>query len=267
MPAPPRALETLVGLFIPPACREVVLGDLHERYILRLRTPRASGGLLPYLADVLVTVPLVILSRIRRTTDFQVLLMEAFVLYLSFWGAAKFMDAAFLGDRFGLLRLAIPAATALLALMLEDAYAMPGRPWPMKAIRAPVFGLGMAVLSQWMLPVDNPELRLPRWILWCGTGTGLLLVAAARMLFPPPADRPQGAASDAGQNGPAFWMQLASEPVRLSPGALRLIKAAGMIAAAALLGALAGYRSVFRPQVLVPVAVVVAVYQVRRWKG
>jgi hypothetical protein len=250
MPGPPRSLETLVGLFIPPACREVALGDLHERYT----------GLLPYLVDVLSTVPLVILSRIRRTTDPQVLLMEAFVLFLSFWGAARFMDATFLGDRFGWLRLAIPAATALLALMLEDAYAMPGRRWPLQAICAPVFGLGIAFLSQWMLPVDNPELRLPRWILWCGAGTGLLLVSAVRMLFPPPADRPQGA------NGPAFWLHQASQPVSFSPGALRLIKAAGMIAAAALFGALAGYQSVFRPQVLVPVAVLVAMYQVRKWR-
>ena len=257
MPGPPRFLETLAGMFIPPACREEVLGDLHERYT----------GLPQYLADVLLTVPLVIVSRIRRTTDFQVLMMEAFVLYLSFWGAARFMDAAFLDDRFGLLRLAIPAATALLALMLEDAYAMPVRHRPLTAIRAPVFGLGMAVLLQWMLPVDNPELRLPRWILWCGAGTSLLLVAAVRMLFPPLAGRPQGAAADAAPSGPAFWMQQASEPVSLSPGTLRLMKVAGMIAVAALVGVLAGYQSVFRPQVLVPVAVVLAAaYQVRKWK-
>jgi hypothetical protein len=97
------------------------------------------------------------------------------------------------------------------------------------------------------------------------------LVAAVRMLFPPPADRPQGAPSDASQNGPAFWMQQASEPVSLSPGALRLTKGAGMIAAAVLVGALAGYQPVFGPPVLVLaavlVAVAVAVYQVRRWKG
>ncbi|HXB71714.1 MAG TPA: hypothetical protein VNY05_25985 [Candidatus Acidoferrales bacterium] len=270
MPAPPRSLETLAGMFIPPASREVVVGDLHERCLLRPGTPWACRGLPQYVADVVMTVPLVILSRIRRTTDFQVLLMEAFVLYLSFWGAARFMDAAFLDNRLGFLRLAIPAATTLLALMLEDAYAMPGRRWPLKAIRAPVFGLGTAVLSQWMLPVSNPELTLPRWILWCGAGTGLLLVAAVRMLFPPPADRPQGAPSDASQNGPAFWMQQASEPVSLAPGALRLMKGAGMLAAAVLVGALAVYQPMFRPQVLVLAAVlaavVVAVYQVRRWR-
>jgi len=226
MPAPPRSLETLVGIFIPPACREEVLGDLHERYT----------GLVLYLGDVLSTVPFVILSRIRRTTDFQVLLMEAFLLYLSFWGAARLGDTAFLNDRFGLLRLAIPAAATLLGLMLEDAYAMPGRRRPMKAIRAPLFGLGMALLSQWLLAGGNPDLTLPRWILWCGAGTSLLLVAALRMLFPPLADRPRGA------GGPAFWLQLTAEPVSLSPGSLRLIKAAGMVAAAALIGALLGWR-------------------------
>jgi hypothetical protein len=250
MPAPPRILETLIALFIPPASREVVLGDLHERYT----------GLAHYLADVLVTVPLVIVSRIRRTTDFQVLLMEACLLYLSFWGTARLAGAAFLSERFGLLRLAIPAATGLLALMLEDAYAMPGRRWPMKTVRAPLFGLGIAFLSQAVLPAGNPDLTLPRWIMWCGAGTGLLLVTAVRMLFPPLADRPQGA------TGPAFWLQQASESVSLSPCAMRVLKAAGMIAAAALLGALAGYQPVFLPQFLVLAAVLVAAYQVRRWR-
>ena len=251
MPGPPQLLEALVGLLIPPACREEVLGDLHEQYT----------GLAHYVADALSTVPLVILSGIRRTTDFQVLLMEAFVLYLSFWGAAKFEDAAFLNDHLGLLRLAIPAATALVALMLEDAYAMPGKRGSLKAIRAPAFGLGMALVSQAVLSVGNPEVRLPRWILWCGAGTGLLLVGGVRMLFPPLADRPQGA------SGPVFWLQQASGPMILSPGTLRFVKGAGLIAAAALFGALVGYQPVVRPQVLVLAAVVVvAVYQVRKWK-
>ena len=245
MPGPPRTLEMLIGLLIPPACREEVLGDLHERYNGRLR----------YLGDVLSTVPLVILSRIRRTTDFQVLLMEAFVLFLSFWGAARFEDAVFLDDPLGLLRLAIPAATALLGLVLEDAYATPGRRSPLKPIRAPLFGVAMACLSQAWLSVGNPELTLPRWILLCGAAAGLLLVCGVRMLFPPLVDRPQGA------SGPAFWLHLTAEP--LSPATLRLLKSAGMIAVAALLGAVVGYR----PASLVPVVVVmVAVYQVRKWR-
>src|SRR5437764_2769754 len=122
MAAPPPFLERLVGLIVPPACREEVVGDLHERY----------ASLPQYIAEALVTVPLVIVSRIRRTTDFQVLLMEAFAAFLAFWGAARLIDAAFLEDRLAWLRLASPAATALAAMVLEDAYARPGRRAPMK---------------------------------------------------------------------------------------------------------------------------------------
>ena len=217
-PAPPRKLERLIGLFIPPACREEVLGDLHERYTGRAR----------YLADALCAVPLVIVSRIRRTTDAQVLLMEAFVLMLSLLGAARYKDTTFLTKRWGLLRLAIPAAMALLGLMLDDAYARPGARWPLKAVRAPLFGLGMACLSQAVLSVGNPELTLPRWILWCGGGLGLLLASTVRLLFPPLADRAQGA------HGPAFWLQQAAEPMQISANAVRAVKGVATITVLAL---------------------------------
>ena len=58
---PPKTFEALVAVVIPPACREEVLGDLHERY----RSTRRYG------LDVASTVPLVILSRIQRTADSQ----------------------------------------------------------------------------------------------------------------------------------------------------------------------------------------------------
>ena len=74
-PGPSKAAEAIVAVFLPPACREEVLGDLHERY----RSPRQYG------LEALRTVPLVILSRIRRTADPQVILMQAFALYVSFW--------------------------------------------------------------------------------------------------------------------------------------------------------------------------------------
>jgi len=251
MPVPPRSLERLIGIAIPPACREEILGDLHERY----------AGLPRYLADSLSTVPLVILSRIRRTTDFQVLLMHAFALYLAFWGAAHLQDAAFPEAPLALLRFALPDAVTLLGLMLGDAYATPGRRWPLKPARAPLLGILLALWSQWILPAD---LSLPPWIFWCGAAVGLLLVCGLRMLFPPIADRPQGA------GGPAFWLHLDSDPIRVSPETVRILKAAGLVAAAAVLGAvigaMAGAPATFRPQILVAVAVVVAVFQVRRWR-
>jgi hypothetical protein len=71
---PPKTFETAVAVVIPPACREKVLGDLHERY-----RSAAQYGL-----DAASTVPLVILSRIHRTADSRALLIQAFAFYASF---------------------------------------------------------------------------------------------------------------------------------------------------------------------------------------
>ena len=106
---PSKTAEAVLGILLPPACREQVLGDLHERYT----------GPVRYFGDALSAVPCVIISRIRRTTDTQVLLMEAFALYLSFVGVAWISgQSAFLFEPWGLLRLAIPTAVVLVALVL-----------------------------------------------------------------------------------------------------------------------------------------------------
>lgn len=55
---PPRLLERVIALLIPPAYREHVLGDLYERYTKLWR----------YIVDAARTVPLVLLSHIRRNT-------------------------------------------------------------------------------------------------------------------------------------------------------------------------------------------------------
>src|SRR5262245_27951784 len=83
---PSRAAEGMVAILVPPACREEVLGDLHERY-------RSPGQ---YCCEALCTVPFVILSRIRRTTDPPVLLMQALGLSVCFLGSAWFQDNALL---------------------------------------------------------------------------------------------------------------------------------------------------------------------------
>jgi hypothetical protein len=172
-----------------------VLGDLYERYT----SPRQ------YLLDAVCTVPLVVFSRIRRTTDLRVLLMEASVLYLSFLAAARYMDSGFLSDPRGMFRLAIPPAAVLVALMLGDAYADPRKPSAVKPIRGTALALGFALFFQALLSVGNRELALPFWILLSGGGASLLLVSALRLLFPPVADGPQSA------SGPAFWQEPWSE--------------------------------------------------------
>ena len=181
-PTPPKVAEAVVGLLIPPACREHVLGDLHERYT----GPRR------YVADAVGTVPRVIVSRIRRTTDPQVFVMEASALYFSFLAAARWLGGtSFLYERSGFLRLAIPALVALLALMLADAYARPGKRLPRKAVLEATLGVAFAFLSQAALSVTYPPSVVPGWIMISGGALSVVLVSTLRMLFPPDGRRPR----------------------------------------------------------------------------
>jgi len=174
-------------------------------------------------------VPLVIASRIRRTADPQVLLMQAFALYVSFLGAAWFKDPALLRDRWGLLRLAIPTGIALVGLILDDAYAVPGIRSPLSLVRGPVIGLGLALVSQAMLWNGRRDLALPRWILFYGCAMSWLLTSAIRMLFPPVTHRLQGV------NAPALWLKQASASKEDSRGLIPGVKLAAAIAVAAIL--------------------------------
>lgn len=184
--APSKAVEAVVGILIPPACREEVLGDLIERCAISERTPT-----LHFCLDAFRAVPLVILSRIRRTADSFVLLMHAFVLYLSFYVVAwvKFHD--FLYEPWALARLAIPGLVALLALVLEDAYAKPGHRSPLRMVRGALLGTVWALLVEAALVSAGSALRLPLWLVFYGAGLGLLLTSALRLLFSPPSTSPQ----------------------------------------------------------------------------
>jgi hypothetical protein len=128
-------MQAIVGLFIPPASREEVMGDLQERCI-SLNKP-----VMHYVRDSLRALPLVIDSRIRRSTDAQLLLISALVLYLSYFTAAWFTDRTALWEPWGLLRLAFPGAVTLLGLVLGDAYAKPGHRSPLRMVCGPVLGL------------------------------------------------------------------------------------------------------------------------------
>ena len=171
-PSPPRVLEAMVGLLIPPACREHVLGDLHERY----QSPRR------YVADAMFTVLSVVLSRIRRTTDPQLLAMEAFAVYVSFLCAGWWAGASFPSGQRELFRLAIPTLAALVALMLRNAYADPGKRSRWRPFLDAAAGAGGAMFSQAALWNVARELVLPRQILIFGGGVSVLLVATLRAM-------------------------------------------------------------------------------------
>jgi hypothetical protein len=178
-------IEKVVGIFIPPACREEVLGDMRER----------NEGVQLFIYDALRTVPFVILSRIRRTTDSVVLLMEAFCCYVSFLAVAMVADRSMIASREGLLRLAIPGAIALAVLVVADAYANPRK----KSVLRPVLAVALSFACVFLVHVFYP--LLPSMMLAVGSGMSVMLLLVMRMLFPPVADRPQQA------QGPAFWQK------------------------------------------------------------
>lgn len=109
-PGPPKLLESLARLIIPSVCREEVLGDLHERY----QNP------LQYLGDLFSLLPFLLLRRILRTTDLQLFLTDALLVYGSFLAAAWYKDR--LADGTGLLHLILPAGLTLLYLVLNDVF-------------------------------------------------------------------------------------------------------------------------------------------------
>jgi hypothetical protein len=174
--------EAIAGILIPPACREEVLGDLYERNA----TPRQ------YVRDALRTVPLVVVSRVRRTSDLRLLAMYAIVLYFSFYAAAWFEVKPLLYERWGLWRLAIPWAFGMLALALEEAYARPGDASVLRLLRGPVIALSAAFLSQAALWASGSNLTLPLTIVLRGGASGLVWTLVIRSSFQPPSKSRRG---------------------------------------------------------------------------
>jgi hypothetical protein len=169
---PVKRLEAIVSFLIPPECRESVAGDLRERNL--------SDG--DYFVEAVATIPMVVWSRIRRTTDPRVLLLEGLVLYACFLFFAR-GAGNFLLEEWAFVRLAVPVIVALWVLVLVDAYAAGPKRSPLYPIRDAVLGLMAAGLT-WSVPVK---------VMLMGGGMSVLLVSALRMLFPPDENRPRGA--------------------------------------------------------------------------
>jgi len=175
-PVPPKKLEKIVGALVPPACREHVLGDLYERYC----------GPWQYLCEALLVLPLLVLSRVRRTANPQTVVLEALVTYLSFAAAAwQFYGPAFLYDQSGLLRLALPSITALAGLLLLGAYDERGHRGLTGSLVAVALAMGAAMSFQMLLAGLVPRLRLPLNVLLAGGATSALLVAGLRVVLQP----------------------------------------------------------------------------------
>jgi hypothetical protein len=218
---PPRRLEKFVGLWIPPACREEVLGDLHEKYT----------GPWQYISLALSVIPFVILSRIRRTTDALILLTEALLIYGSFLAAAWYTDRTLLNTPNGLQRLAIPTALNLFLLILDNT-------WDFKRIwsRALINGIAISICV---------------YFSFAGQLASVLLVWAVEFWFRRGSDLPQRTAG-----GPALWLKHRSGPAVISRNTKSRIAAAGAVTLSAIVVTSIGAK----PWMVGTVAVVVAVW-------
>jgi hypothetical protein len=142
-PAPPDSLERLLRLLVPPASREDVMGDLHERYISSWQ----------YLADALRTVPFVLASRIRRTCNLPLMIVLALYLqFVVFQGNAQQPGPT----------ATLPTVLAMLALVLRDAYRTLTPTWPRQAAMDVLTVAVTVVLGETVLALIAPQFLLPR---------------------------------------------------------------------------------------------------------
>ena len=191
MAAGASAVERIVGWLIPPASREEVLGDLRER----------CGA--NFLGEALRVVPFVIVSRIRRTADPVMVLMETLGVFLPFVLAAR-LDRRLFEEPSGLARLETPVAIVILVLLLADAYADPKKRSPLRAVLAPTLGMAIAFAV--------PVLPWPV-MMWAGI-SAVGIVTAIRVIFSPVG--PQAARI------PAHWQKLELDAVSLQAARLLL---------------------------------------------
>ena len=192
---PSKISEAVTWWLVPPACREEILGDMRERY----------QGPARYFLEAAHVIPCVIHSRICRTTDAVVALMEAASMYTAFLMATWWLDRAMLLNARTFAHLAIPPAIFLAATILADAYSDPQKRRPLKPLFGPAIGFALAYIVQstqnrWALP--------PSVFAW-GSALSFLLVSTLRLTFPPITERPQAA------NAPAFWQKLELAPPSL----------------------------------------------------
>jgi hypothetical protein len=159
-------IERWVRRLTPPACREEVLGDLAER----------CGSPHEYLREALRTLPLVIASRLRRSTKpLYLLMMGMFFWWAIFYGnyQAHWQAAT------------IPTVLILAVLALRDAWRAQTLQRLARTVAIDTALVAAAVLlSQAMLWFAAPALVLNRAALIIGLPLGLVILYFLRLQSP-----------------------------------------------------------------------------------
>ena len=147
---PPPWLEKIVLALIPPCAREAVAGDLWETYT----SPRQ------YAVEALRTVPLVVLSQMRRNLNLPTLLLQLSLLCFC------------LGEGIALALLPV--------LLLRDAYQATTRPCPRRAMRNAILVASAALVFLQVMSISMDM------VIHSGIGrpAGTSLLFAGLMLSP-----------------------------------------------------------------------------------
>ena len=169
---PPALAEAVVRALVPPASREHVLGDLHERYT----SPRH------YVLDALSTLPFVVASRIRRTTHpIGFVFAVAFLWFAVFYGPFQKSWITAL----------IPSLAGAVVLALRDAYRTLTPRWAREAfIDVTAFALSVA-LSQAVVALAAPQFLLAVPALVMGVPIGCVVLFLVRLQMPGGVTRPR----------------------------------------------------------------------------
>ena len=122
---PPRLIEAIIERLVPPACRESVLGDWNERYV----------SMPAYVLGALSALPFLVASQVRRTFKVENVVSEAVAIYLAF-ALEFFVRPGSLVAHQVLIPILIVISTALLALVIRDAYADPEMFWAVVRTRS-----------------------------------------------------------------------------------------------------------------------------------
>jgi len=176
MEARPHPLvEAFIGRLLPPACREHVLGDLHERYV----------SVSQYVHDAVRTIPFAIWGQIRRTSSAPFMAAELVVVYVAFLSALGRFDPGAMSNTSAPLRAGIPAFAALAAVVLRDAWiGRTPRPSAHSAADA-ALGIGCAAVAEALLLSVGSRLALPSYALLAGYAMSLVLLSGVRMALSP----------------------------------------------------------------------------------
>jgi hypothetical protein len=164
-----QIIERLVKRLTPPACREHVLGDLSEQ-----RTTASQ-----YLIEAAGTLPFVIASQVRRTSSLSLLLVRAYVIYLSLLFVAA--GALFLSQSHAQLRLALPVTAGVVALVFADAYAHSRR--PRRGAWDGAIAAGAMLLVEGTAAILFASWLLPSQILLVGCALSALMLAQLREMI------------------------------------------------------------------------------------